>query len=247
MKNKIIFIIIVLLVCGGLGFYFYKNLSLKTQNNTVGNQSNSSSSQTAGNTVNIGGVTVQGEGDMSGVKIEPIAVANNKPAVNVPLPDLNREIKITASMDENAKKIATTKIQDLSSQLKKDSDNLGNWLVLGVYRKTIGDYEGAKEVWEYAGAIRPQNSVSFNNLGELYAYYLKDNAKAEKNYTKAIENDPSAIYIYRNFFDFYRYVVKDLTKAKALLEKGITANPTTSTDLKYLLQNVQPATSDLPR
>ena len=55
-----------------------------------------------------------------------------------------------------------------------------NWLVLGVYRKMIGDYESAKEVWEYASAIRPQNSVSFNNLGELYAYYLKDNAKAEK-------------------------------------------------------------------
>ena len=77
-------------------------------------------------------------------------------------------------------KIVTAKIQDLSSQLKKDSDNLENWLVLGVYRKMIGDYESAKEVWEYASAIRPQNSVSFNNLGELYAYYLKDNAKAEK-------------------------------------------------------------------
>ena len=50
------------------------------------------------------------------------------------------------------------KIQDLSSQLKKDSDNLENWLVLGIYRKIIGDYEGAKEVWEYASAIRPQNS-----------------------------------------------------------------------------------------
>ena len=83
-------------------------------------------------------------------------------------------------MDENAKKIASAKIQDLSSQLKKDSDNLENWLVLGVYRKIIGDYEGAKEVWEYAGAVRPQNSVSFNNLGELYAYYLKNNKKPKK-------------------------------------------------------------------
>ena len=119
MKNKIIFIIIVLLVCAGFGFYFYKNLFLKTQESISGGQSNSSSSQTAGNTVNIGGVTVQGEGDMSGVKIEPIAVANNKLAVNIPLPDLNRAIKITANMDENAKKIASAKIQDLSSQLKK--------------------------------------------------------------------------------------------------------------------------------
>ena len=142
-------------------------------------------------------------------------------------------------MSEDAKRIVTAKIQDLSSQLKKDSDNLENWLVLGVYRKTIGDYEGAREVWEYASAIRPQNSISFNNLGELYAYQLKDNAKAEENYKKAIENDPSAIYIYRNFFDFYRYFAKDTAKARAILEQGIAANPTTSSDLKNLLEGLK--------
>ena len=239
MKKKILFIIFVLLICGGLGFYFYKKLSPTTQNGATTGQSNSSSSQTAGNTVNIGGITIQGEGDMKGVKIEPVAITNNKPAVNVPLPDLNKEIKITADMNEEAKRIATAKIQDLSSQLKKDSDNLENWLVLGVYRKTIGDYEGAREVWEYAGAIRPQNSISFNNLGELYAYQLKDNIKAEENYKKAIENDPSAIYIYRNFFDFYRYFAKDTAKARAILEQGIAANPSTTSDLKNLLESLK--------
>ena len=244
MKNKIIFIIIVLLVCAGLGFYFYEKLSPKTQNSpTVQGQSLDKSM----NTVNIGGVTIQGEGDMKGVKIEPVEIPKNKLTINAPMPNLDMEIKITAEMSEDAKKIVTAKIQNLSSQLKKDSDNLENWLVLGVYRKIIGDYEGAREVWEYAGAIRPQNSVSFNNLGELYAYYLKDNKKAEENYAKAIENDPSAIYIYRNFFDFYRYVAKDTIKARAILEKGIAANLATSSDLKSLLQNVQPATSDLPR
>lgn len=196
----------------------------------------SNSSQSSKNIVNIGGVSVEGDGD---IKIEPIDIKNNKPVVNVPLPNLDREIKITATMDDNAQKIATAKIQDLSSQLKKDSDNLENWLVLGVYRKIIGDYEGAREVWEYASAIRPQNSVSFNNLGELYAYYLKDSQKAEENYAQALENDPSAIYIYRNFFDFYRYVAKDPAKARAILEKGIAANPSTSSDLKNLLETLQ--------
>ena len=83
-----------------------------------------------------------------GVKIEPVAITNNKPTVNIPLPNLNKEIKITADMNEDAKRIATAKIQDLSSQLKKDSDNLENWLGLGAYRKMIGDYESAKEFWE---------------------------------------------------------------------------------------------------
>ena len=142
-------------------------------------------------------------------------------------------------MSEEAKRIATAKIQDLSSQLKKNSDNLENWLVLGVYRKMIGDYEGAREVWEYTSVIRPQNSISFNNLGELYAYYLKDNAKAEENYKKAIENDPAAVYIYRNFFDFYRYFAKDTAKARAILEQGIATNPSTSSNLKNLLETLK--------
>jgi len=239
MKKKILFIIFVLLVCGGLGFYFYKKLSPKIQDGGIVGQSNSSSSQASGNTVNIGGVTIQGEGDMKGVKIEPVAITNNKSAANIPLPNLNKGIKITVDMSEDAKRIATDKIKDISSQLKKDSDNLENWLVLGVYRKMIGDYESAKEVWEYASVIRPQNSISFNNLGELYAYYLKDNAKAEENYKKATENDPSAIYIYRNFFDFYRYFAKDAAKARAILEQGIAANPSTSSDLKNLLETLK--------
>ena len=150
-------------------------------------------------------------------------------------------------MDDNAKKIAVAKIQDLSSQLKKDSDNLENWLVLGVYRKIIGDYEGAREVWEYASAIRPQNSISFNNLGELYAYYLKDNKKAGRKLRQSDRKRPVGHLHLPQSFDFYRYVAKDPVKARAILEKGIAANPSTSSDLKNLLENVQPATSDLPR
>jgi len=230
-KKKILFIIFVLLVCGGLVFYFYKALFKNTpaiQGQSLDN-----------NTVNIGGVTIQGEGDMNGVKIEKIDIANDKPAVNIPIPDLDREIKIVGEMSDDAKRIATDKIKDISSQLKKSSDNLENWLLLGIYRKMINDYEGARIAWEYAGAIRPQSPTPFNNLGELYAYQLKDNIKAEENYLKAIKNDPSAIYIYRNFFDFYRYFAKDMTKARAILEKGISANPTTSADLKALLQTTQ--------
>ena len=71
------------------------------------------------NIVNIGGVTIQGEGDMKGVKIEPVEIPKNKLTINAPMPNLDMEIKITAEMSEDAKKIVTAKIQDLSSQLKK--------------------------------------------------------------------------------------------------------------------------------
>ena len=69
--------------------------------------------------INIGDVAIQGEGDMSGVKIEQVDVTNDEPAVKIPVPDLDREIKITGNMSEDAIKIATNKIKDLSAQLKK--------------------------------------------------------------------------------------------------------------------------------
>ena len=87
-------------------------------------------------------------------------------------------------MDENAKKIASAKIQDLSSQLK-DSDNLENWLVLGVYRKIIGDYEGAKEVWDTPAPLGPKTLFLSITSASFYAYYLKNNKKAEENYAKS--------------------------------------------------------------
>jgi len=153
------------------------------------------------------------------------------------LPNLDRPVNITADLPEDAQKIAREKIEKLSKELKQNSTLVENWLVLGIYRKMIGDLEGAKECWEYAGFLAPQSSTPFNNLGDLYANYLKDSKKAEENFLIAIKNGPDQIYIYRSFYEFYRYVLKDNTKAKQILEQGIAANPNTSQDLKILLDN----------
>ena len=152
-------------------------------------------------------------------------------------PDLDRPINITADMPQEAQAIYRKKIEELSAELKNNPDLFNDWLDLGIYRQNIGDYEAAKECWEYAGKIRPNNSTSFQNLGYLYGYYLKDNKKAEENYLKALANGPEQVYIYRNTYEFYRYVIKDDIKAKEILKKGIEANPDTSQDLKNLLNN----------
>ncbi|MEK7149078.1 MAG: hypothetical protein AAB796_01605, partial [Patescibacteria group bacterium] len=129
------------------------------------------------------------------------------------------------------------KIAQLESDLKKDGSNVDNWLTLAIYRKTIGDYIAARDIWDYLGNTNPKNFVTFANLGDLYANYLKDSAKAEENFKRAIANDPSHTYVYRNFSDFYRYVKKDDVKAKAVLEQGVAANPRSSQDLEYVLNN----------
>jgi tetratricopeptide (TPR) repeat protein len=153
------------------------------------------------------------------------------------VPNLNRPINITANLPKDAQKIAQEKIEKLNSELKQDPSLFENWLILGIYRKMIGDLEGAKECWEYAGFLSPQSPIPFNNLGDLYANYLKDSKKAEENFLIAIKNGPDQIYIYRSFYEFYRYTMKDNAKAKQILEQGISANPTTSQDLKNLLDN----------
>jgi tetratricopeptide (TPR) repeat protein len=153
------------------------------------------------------------------------------------IPDLDRPINIPNDWPANAQKLMKLKIESLISDLKKNLDSFENWLNLGVQRKAINDYEGARECWEYAEIIRPLNYISFNNLGELYGYYFKNYEKAEKNYLTAIKNGPDQIYIYRNLYEFYRNALKDDAQAKAILQKGIAANPDISQDLKYLLDN----------
>lgn len=237
MKKKIFFIVFVLLVCGVLGFYFYQKLVYKEKNTDVSDQLVDEN-----NIVNVDGFAIRGEGDMKGVKIEQIDIAKDKPSVKIPVPDLDREIKIVDNMSKDASIIVADKIKSISDQLKKDSDNLENWLILGIYRKMINDYEGARLAWEYAGAIRPQSGIPFNNLGDLYAYYLKDALKAEKYFLQAIRSEPNNIYFYFKITDFYRdfkNVFNDNTKARAILEQGIANNPNTSSDLKKLLQTLQ--------
>ncbi|MBU1179126.1 hypothetical protein KKB69_02220 [Patescibacteria group bacterium] len=159
-------------------------------------------------------------------------------SINLDVPDLDRPINMPETLPEDAQKIAREKIEKITADLKNNQDLFASWLELGVYRKMIDDFEGAKEVWEYASLIRPENSISFNNLGDLYGYYLKDNKKAEENFLKALENGSDKVYIYRNAFDFYYLVMKDEVRAKQILEKGIELNPESSQDLKNLLDGL---------
>ncbi|MCK6462474.1 MAG: hypothetical protein L6Q29_01485 [Candidatus Pacebacteria bacterium] len=155
-----------------------------------------------------------------------------------PAPELGRPLKINVVLEENVEKLLVEKIHEVESNLKSNDKSIDDWLALGIYRKMAGDYEGAREIWEYASFISPGNITSFNNLGELYAYYLKNNKKAEENYKQAVKNGPASIYIYRNFHFFYKDVLKNNTKAKAVLEQGIAANPgEASLDLQNLLKN----------
>jgi tetratricopeptide (TPR) repeat protein len=112
------------------------------------------------------------------------------------------------------------------AQLKQDPSQLKLWLTLGSYRKMAGDYEGARDAWEYVAAAAPSSFVAFNNLGDLYMNFLKNYPKAELNYRKVIAVRPDYIDTYRNLYTLYHYLYKTNTTAAAdILKEGLKNNP----------------------
>lgn len=95
-----------------------------------------------------------------------------------------------------------------------------DWIAVGVFKKSFYDYIGARDAWEYAGVLYPDNALSFANLGNLYGFYLYNNIKAELNYKKSITNDPYQTSYYLGLADFYKsvYTAKKLEAPKVLLE-----------------------------
>ncbi len=172
----------------------------------------------------LGEITVDGTGGYTIKKISETALpAGSK----VTMPDLNRAVIFGSSMtfDANTKRIYTEKIQALQAELKKDPSSFANWLELGLYQKAIGDYEGAAITWKYVSVQAPKDYISLGNLGNLYAYYLKDNAMAETYYLQAIKVDPKHSYLYLQLSDVYLNVFKDLSKAKSIIDQGLKILP----------------------
>ncbi len=153
------------------------------------------------------------------------------------VPNLDKEIIVPDSYSTEQKKEITNKIKDITAFLKQDPNLFNEWLDLGLFRKSIEDYEGAREAWEYASTIRPENSLSFGNLGVLYGYYLQNPTLAEKNYLKALENDPKLPYLYIRTADFYIEVMDNTEKARAVFERGVLEIPGDET-LKMARENL---------
>ena len=180
-------------------------------------------------------------------KLRPLIGSGSPPQIGIgtgkPLPKYIgrgiREIRETPEevklFTEDQKKVIHQKILDAAGSIDVNPDLLDPWLQLGFYKKVIGDYEGARDAWEYASQIRPQNVVSFKNLGELYWHYLPDYPRAEANLRKAIENEPKLIDSYVTLSDIYRYSWKEkINLADDVLLEGIQNNPGNRDLISYL-------------
>lgn len=109
------------------------------------------------------------------------------------------------------------------------------WIELGLLKKVIGDFEGARDAWEYAGLIEPLNSLSFSNLGELYWRYIHEYPKSEANFRISIKHKPDDIQNYVSLAELYHYSYKEKYElSDDVLLEGLGSNPNNPTLLRRL-------------
>jgi len=112
--------------------------------------------------------------------------------------------------------------------LSADPDNFNIWVALGSLYKVISDYEMAEQVWLYATELRPNNSLTYANLGDLYTNFLKDKEKAEENLLIAMKNSEGEavnVNYSRQLFELYYYHYEDNEKTESYLLQRIEKYP----------------------
>ncbi|KKR64777.1 MAG: hypothetical protein UU06_C0041G0001, partial [Parcubacteria group bacterium GW2011_GWB1_40_5] len=224
--HKIVISIVAIVLLLGLYIVFdkkSKNEEVKLVD-TPNSQDVSSTTPETSNTTNDTAITVVG--GTGNYTIEQVSGTEGA-GVPQPVPNLDRKITVYpgAIISAESKAVATEKIQTLQSQLKQNTGDVKAWINLGIYQKMAGDYDGAVLSWKYAGRLSPTNYVSFGNLGNLYAYFLRDNAQAEIYYKQAISKGQTQAYLYIQLAEVYRDIFKDMDRARAIITEGLSKIP----------------------
>lgn len=148
-----------------------------------------------------------------------ILYTGRDPAEVRPVPE---EVKVFT--EEQRQQLYAT-IQTHANVVKSDPAYFNGWIQIGVLKKMIGDFEGARDAWEYASLIQPGNSLSYANLGELYWRYLHDYPNSEKNLLISIKNKPDDFQTHITLAElyYYSYTEKSALAEKVLLD-GIAGN-----------------------
>lgn len=139
---------------------------------------------------------------------------------------IDRPVVASAQLSDAAKALALKKIKESSDLIRSNFDYVNPWYDLASYRKMIGDYDGAIQAWVFIGRIRPNDSVSLSNLGDLYAFTLGNYPKAEDYFLASIVKNPQNVDAYIQTAVIYEY--HDTAKSSLivpLLLSGINSNP----------------------
>ncbi len=162
------------------------------------------------------------EGVSTEVDINPAETV----VTDIPKNDLPQMPSLTRSVEEYAPSEDMRKsIQNTIATIRKTPNSFDDWILLGIYRKQIGDYTGALEAWEFASKIRPEDAIPKNNIGMLYYLHTKEYAKAEEILLATTKTHPHYTATFQNLYELYHYAYKQGSGAdEQILLAGIKEN-----------------------
>lgn len=141
-------------------------------------------------------------------------------------PSLSHSAQFKASLPENVRTLLTTKIATAQENLREDSSSGSDWLELGVLYYTAGDFQAAREVWEFLTKVAPNDTTAFDNLGKLYHYDLKDYPQSEEYFRESLRINSGLLAPYLELHNLYRYSYKtDTTAAVDILKDAMAVFP----------------------
>lgn len=216
-KKNLGIIVLGIIALATAGFFIYRDIQGTKE----------AGETTIATTTDISGISMTGDGSVEVIPLDERKIP--------PAPTLVRSTDFKNTLTPEIKTIILGRIEANVKELKKNPQNVNEWIMLGVNRKTLGDYEGAREVWEYVKILTPAYIVAWNNLGDLYHFYLKEYVKSEENWKKTIVLQPDYIQGYSGLVDLYKYSFKEkMSEIPVILKEGIIKNPD-SIDLQVML------------
>ena len=227
-RKNIFTAIFLLFIIGAVLSYVYSDLKKSTSTSATFEQKD----------IEAGPITL-GDGSTGDYKITVVPSEETKTSVaSAKIPDLNRPVTNNNRLDEAAFNTVSQKIEEITKKLKDDPKDELNWLNLGIYRKMLGDFEGAVSILNFVAVSWPSDYTPYNNLADLYQYYIKEYSLAEKNWLKVIELKPDYAQAYENLYGLYvsQYTEKQ-REALPILLKGVKNNPKSVELLIYVARH----------
>lgn len=120
-----------------------------------------------------------------------------------------------------------SKLIDLKKDVEKDSSNLSAHKNYAIALYVTKKYDLAIKEYEAALKIDSDDSVTFNNLGNVYRD-IKNYDKAVESYKKAIEKDSELVNPYINLANVQLYSKKDSNAAISTYKNALEKIPNNS-------------------
>ncbi|MEK9175041.1 MAG: tetratricopeptide repeat protein [Patescibacteria group bacterium] len=225
MKLKIVIGVVILIVIIAGAWYMLKRVGT-TQPINIDAQSDDLILRDTTNTTTSS--TTQGSNNQTDIQS-----VTKDPALKIlAMQIIAKPIVINATLTDAQKQNTIKQIEEIKKQITTNYDVELPWLMLGNYRKSVQDYDGAIEAWNFLATIRPKGYLAFHNLGSLYGFELRNYTKSEENFLKAIKNNASNIDAYSQLVAVYETYKPE--KIEQLLLDGIKLNPNDAS-LKIML------------